>query len=772
MKRKKVVSLAVALVVGSFALSSFAYLGNNFGTGVLTANASPVAELVKEYTEDDFVFVPSVADAVAGLSQKGVETLKTNNGVLVIPHKVGNRTIKKISFRPSNIPLSWGVSPQNYPEVSENLFSNFREIKKVTILEGIELIDTAMFMGLTNLTEVKLPESLKKIKEAAFCDTSLTEINFPSNLTEIDNGTFAKVNTLTEVVIPKNIKKISSDAFLECSSLRKVRFHDELTEIGSEAFKNSGLTEVEIPTSLTEISEGCFANTKIKKVVIPKNIKKVGYYSFLNDYFGKGELEEVIFEGGDESKLENIGASAFRGQKISSVVLPKNLKSLGVRAFSDNYSLTKIVYTGPIEKIMEGTFELAGDESDIEPEIVIQDGLKTIGDSAFERKGIKNFTFFKSITKVGKSAFWLNRMRTLEIPDTLLDIDGTAFYSPANKGGWVSPRGGGVSAVYRLNDNGEYVMDGSLKDASVNTKYFPSYTVNPVLVKIVRVDKAGNELNKFPEKYSIFKFSRVGMYDSTRNNSELWVFDKEDINNFKLGDKISLNNMFKECKLLLPDGTPTDEISLISVKRARDVQVPENEVVKDVYYTDDEGNDLGYNIPYKMAVIKIQLPIEPETNEDPATPGKNEEPVTPGNNEKPVTPGKNEKPATPENPGVPTTPVIPVFPSITPSSDIINTGGKTEDDTLIPEVKEPEINIVTPDENPLGTTDQDNGYVIADDEKPLGSAKIIDNKTTVIKVSDVKTPRGSLPKTGGKDYTCFAILGLGLLLLGLAIKRK
>lgn len=76
MKKKKVVSLAVALVVGSFALSSFAYLGNNFGTGVLTANASPVAELVKEYTEDDFVFVPSVADAVAGLSQKGVKPLK------------------------------------------------------------------------------------------------------------------------------------------------------------------------------------------------------------------------------------------------------------------------------------------------------------------------------------------------------------------------------------------------------------------------------------------------------------------------------------------------------------------------------------------------------------------------------------------------------------------------------------------------------------------------------------------------------------------------
>ena len=115
------------------------------------------------------------------------------------------------------------------------------------------------------LTSVKLPKTLKVIREYAFYDCSgLTGLILPENLTTIENSAFEGCSGLTgNLVLPKGLTTIGMYAFVGCSGLTgDLILPEGVMTIEYGAFCDcTGLTgSLILPKTLTTIGDIAFCN--------------------------------------------------------------------------------------------------------------------------------------------------------------------------------------------------------------------------------------------------------------------------------------------------------------------------------------------------------------------------------------------------------------------------------------------------------------------------------------------------------------------------------
>lgn len=103
-------------------------------------------------------------------------------------------------------------------------FKLCEHLSKVTLPDGLRMIDTCAFDGCKSLESIVLPNSIRKIAREAFgyC-RRLTSIVLPEGLTEL-NG-FEWCSSLTEISIPESVSVIGESAFGSCSALKHITMH-------------------------------------------------------------------------------------------------------------------------------------------------------------------------------------------------------------------------------------------------------------------------------------------------------------------------------------------------------------------------------------------------------------------------------------------------------------------------------------------------------------------------------------------------------------------
>ncbi len=155
------------------------------------------------------------------------------------------------------------------------------KVKKVIIKDGVTYIWSNAFTWCTNLLEVTISGSVEKIDVAAFeACRDLSSIILPDSVTEIENNAF-KSTGITEINIPKKITKIGSEAF-SGTYISEVVIPEGVTYIGERAFMNCQFLEkVTIQEGVQEIREGAFINCRMKEVTIPESVTKIGNNAFL-----------------------------------------------------------------------------------------------------------------------------------------------------------------------------------------------------------------------------------------------------------------------------------------------------------------------------------------------------------------------------------------------------------------------------------------------------------------------------------------------------------
>ena len=221
-----------------------------------------------EEPEQSDLFTWDGPTVVTGLTEKGIEQVKANNGHLVIPEgveEIAGTTIQEFS---STGYLTTGFSPfaigkinMSESDASDKLNEN-SIIKSVTFPSTLKKIGDLAFAYCSNLTDLDLPEGLEEIGDGAFMNSeNLTgNLLIPDGVTTIGNYAFGETS-ITSLIFGNNVKIIGDYAFIGIEQITgKLYLPDSVLTIGIEAFSKTNITSVSISSS-TSYNNDSFPST-------------------------------------------------------------------------------------------------------------------------------------------------------------------------------------------------------------------------------------------------------------------------------------------------------------------------------------------------------------------------------------------------------------------------------------------------------------------------------------------------------------------------------
>lgn len=109
---------------------------------------------------------------------------------------------------------------------------------KTVLPETVTAIGKEAFSGISMLTALTIPNSVKHIAEYAFSETGLTTLTIPESVTTISEGLFFECKQLKTVTLPETLTKIDNVAFKGCSSLTAITIPCNVTNFGTMIFES------------------------------------------------------------------------------------------------------------------------------------------------------------------------------------------------------------------------------------------------------------------------------------------------------------------------------------------------------------------------------------------------------------------------------------------------------------------------------------------------------------------------------------------------------
>ena len=169
------------------------------------------------------------------------------------------------------------------------------ESESFSVPSGIRSIGNEAFYKHKELHQIKLPDTLVYIGDAAFAESGLTSVKIPNSVVSIGSNAFSGCEALETVSLPSNLAQIERYTFSECSSLKDIHFPKTLISIGEGAFYNCvSLTDLKLPENLFVISDYAFLScTALTTVDFPEHLFSIGRGAF----YGAGNLTVTVAPG-------------------------------------------------------------------------------------------------------------------------------------------------------------------------------------------------------------------------------------------------------------------------------------------------------------------------------------------------------------------------------------------------------------------------------------------------------------------------------------------
>ena len=374
------------------------------------------AQALSEYSWESFCYA-------------GLETIEFADGVTMIPESAFLGTqIKEL------------VIPDSVKEIRWQAFAGCENLKKITLPEGVEILEAAAFSNCPKLTEVTIPASVKTMSERTFAKCpALKKITFqgdaPADYISDENVLLGVGKASYTIYYQKNAKGFTTPLWngykaAPVGSEPKLSFEGDYgyitnadgtvtiteyignnseivipAEIESKAvteiarllfYNNNSIVSVKMPDTITEIGAGAFtACAKLTTVELSRNLKILNACSF------------------------------FACDLLSSITLPDTLTQIGSYAFSNCGSLTQIRIPKSVTVWGVDTFGFSGLET-----IELEEGLASIGDSAFAGTKITEIVVPGSVKNIGTRVFNdCRQLASITLNDGLISIGDYTFES-------------------------------------------------------------------------------------------------------------------------------------------------------------------------------------------------------------------------------------------------------------------------------------------------------------------------------------------------------
>ena len=332
--------------------------------------------------------------------------------------------------------------PASVCTIGNSAFYACSSMSNVVFSGRIESIGSSAFWSCSALTDVDFPMSVGSIGSGAFwyC-SSLTNVVFEEKVDSIGSSAFSDCGALKTVLVEGSINSLGDSAFFRCSKLTDIVFEKDVGSIGTTAFYNctsltnvhfgaglgsmadyvfgncEALPEINLPAGVTNLAEGIFYNCRaFTSIAFPESLSVIPD----NALAGCTNLTNVTFT----ENVKAIGIGAFLNcSKLMDFTLPRDLERIEKRAF-EGTAFWQAQKDGVVEK--DGYFldikgpcpsrvEIASGTKTIVAnmfrdctnlvEVVLPQGLVSIGDYAFYNTGLRSVTFPSGLENVGERAF-------------------------------------------------------------------------------------------------------------------------------------------------------------------------------------------------------------------------------------------------------------------------------------------------------------------------------------------------------------------------------
>lgn len=290
--------------------------------------------------------------------------------------------------------IDWDGASYNVTVIGQNAFRDNTTITSINIPKGVLEIDNYAFYGCSVLSSVKLPTNCQLGKYIFYECDSLNEISIPEGTTSIydtypldddkevdqkNDGACLAGDAIEKITFESGVTKVPSHLCEGLTQLKTIEWGN-VASLGYHAFNRcESLTTIELPEKLICIDGQAFKGCAIRSISLPNGLTQIGYQAFQGS-----ELEQVVIP--DSVKILGITNLATEGafedcEKLTSVVLGAGLQKLGGSEFQNCTSLVSVDLSKAvnIEEIPPYTFSGC---SALE-QIVIPSQIKKIGYEAF-----------------------------------------------------------------------------------------------------------------------------------------------------------------------------------------------------------------------------------------------------------------------------------------------------------------------------------------------------------------------------------------------------
>ena len=256
--------------------------------------------------------------------------------------------------------------------IAGTMFQGCSALKEVVFHEGnkVASIGAAAFQSCAALEQFEVPAAVTTIADNTFNGCKALAFVNLGNITSIQNNAFYNTG-LTTVELPTSLRSIASQAFMKSKADGNMVLPEGLTTIGDQAFAETALTSVNIPATVTSIGNAAFAPIPTLASI------------YLNEGNTAFKEEEGVLTSADGARLlvtghKGITATTLDAPAVTSI---------------DNYGLAYSPY-----------------------ETVNVPAVATIGNNAFANAKVKTFSL-KSGVSVGTNVFTKSTLESIVIEE-------------------------------------------------------------------------------------------------------------------------------------------------------------------------------------------------------------------------------------------------------------------------------------------------------------------------------------------------------------------